>query len=135
MSDIKVKYWKDGKHILVESEGWDSFMENKFLNPMINWLNLHYDDIKNGQITYYTDSSTDQPFYAPVYTLSSTVDKVIRKDPMDSVKPEYIRTPITSTMNSVSRDQFTKDALSHREDIMSLQQNLYNRTKWTSKWK
>jgi len=94
-----------------------------------------YSDIKNGQITYYTDSSTDQPFYGPVYTLSATVDKVIRKDPMDSVKPEYIRTPISTTMNSVSRDQNTRDALSHREDLMSLQQSLYNRTKWTSHWK
>jgi hypothetical protein len=107
----------------------------KFDNTNYGSKYKSYSDIKNGQITYYTDSSTDQPFYAPVYTISSTVDKVIRKDPMDSVKAEYIRTPITTTMNSVSRDQFTKDALSHREDLMSLQQNLYNRTKWTARWK
>jgi len=93
-----------------------------------------YKDIKNGQITYYTDSSTDQPFINPVYILSSTVDKVIRKDPMDSVKPEYIKNPISSTLNYVSKDQNTRDALFHREDIMSRQQNLYNRTKWTSHW-
>jgi len=93
-----------------------------------------YKDIKNGQITYYTDSSVNQPFVNPVYILSSTVDKVIRKDPMDSIKPEYIKNPISSTLNYVSKDQATRDALSHREDIMSRQQNLYNRTKWTAHW-
>jgi len=93
-----------------------------------------YSDIKNGQITYYTDSSIDQPFNSPVYTISSMVDKVIRKDPMDSVKPEYIKTPISTTLHHISRDQNTRDALSHREDLMSRQQNLYNRTSWTNRW-
>ncbi len=93
-----------------------------------------YRDIKNGQITYYVDQSIEHPFYSPVYTLSSTVDKVIRKDPMDSVRTEYIKKPITSSLHHVSNDQFTRDTLSHREDLMSLQQSLYNRTKWTSHW-
>jgi hypothetical protein len=93
-----------------------------------------YRDIQNGQITYYIDKSVEQPFYGPVYTLSSTVDKVIRKDPMDSVRTEYIKKPVTSSLHHVSNDQFTRDTLSHREDLMSLQQSLYNRTKWTSHW-
>jgi hypothetical protein len=93
-----------------------------------------YRDIHNGQITYYIDKSTEHPFYAPVYTLSSTIDKVIRKDPMDSVRTEYIKKPITSTLHHVSKDQFTRDTLAHREDLMSLQQSLYNRTKWSSHW-
>lgn len=93
-----------------------------------------YSDIKNGQIAYYISEDVAQPFFNPVYTVSSYVDKTIRVDPMSSVKPEYIRTPISSTMHSVSRDQSTRDALSFREDLMSRQQNLYNRTSWTHRW-
>lgn len=93
-----------------------------------------YKDINNGQISYYVDDSVSQPFYGPVYTLSSYVDKVIRKDPMDSVKPEYIKTPISGTLKYVSKYQDTRDALSFREDLMSRQQNLYNRTSWTNRW-
>ena len=93
-----------------------------------------YSDIRNGQIAYYVDPSISQPFFAPVYTLSSYVDKVIFKDPMDSVKPEYIKTPITSTSYNVSNDQATRDQLSFREDLMSKQQSLYNRTSWTNRW-
>jgi hypothetical protein len=93
-----------------------------------------YSDIKNGQISYYVDPSVSQPFIAPVYTLSSYVDKTIFKDPMDSVKPEYIKRPLTSTLYSSSALQDTRDALSFREDIMSRQQNLYNRTSWVNRW-
>jgi hypothetical protein len=94
-----------------------------------------YSDIKNGQIAYYVDPSISQPFFAPVYTISSYVDKIIFKDPMDSVKPEYIKTPVTSTLNSTEPcSQTTRDALFFREDLMSRQQNLYNRTSWTNRW-
>jgi hypothetical protein len=93
-----------------------------------------YSDIKNGQIAYYVNQDISQPFFNPVYTLSSYVDKTIRMDPMDSPKPEYIKTPINSTLHSVSKDQATRDELSFREDLMSRQQNLYNRTSWTNRW-
>ena len=59
MSNISVKYWKDGKHILVESEGWDCFIRNEALNPMINWINLHRNDIKNGKPCKYEDYIND----------------------------------------------------------------------------
>jgi hypothetical protein len=98
--------------------------------------NYHtYSDIKNGQIAYYVDPSISQPFFAPVYTLSSYVDKTIFKDPMDSIKPEYMKTPITSTLYSTCpSSQTTRDALFFREDLMARQQNLYNRTSWTNRW-
>ncbi len=93
-----------------------------------------YSDIKNGQIAYYVDPAISQPFFAPVYTLSSYVDKTIFKDPMDSIKPEYVKTPVTSTLNNVSSLQDTRDQLFFREDLMARQQNLYNRTSWTNRW-
>ena len=88
-----------------------------------------YCDINNGQITYYADSSTSQPFLEPVYTLTSNVEQSILIDPMDSYKPQYRKIPVTTTFNSVSRDQATRDQLMFREDLMSRQQSLYNRTR------
>lgn len=93
-----------------------------------------YSDINNGQIAYYIDPSQSQPFEYPNYSISSNVDKIIRKDPMDSVKPEYIKKPITSTLYNMSNDQQTRDALFFREDIMSRQQNRYNRESWLNRW-
>jgi len=93
-----------------------------------------YSDIRNGQIAYYVNQDIAQPYFSPVYTLSSAVEKVIRVDPMDSVKPEYEKIPITSSLHHASRDQATRDELSFREDLMSRQQNLYNRTSWTNRW-
>lgn len=112
----------------------DMDLVRTFDNSNYGGIYKSYKDIKNGQIAYYVDPSTSQPFEYPVYTLSSMVDKVIRKDPMDSIKPEYIKTPITSSLHEVSNDQATRDALFFREDIMSKQQNLYNRTDWSMRW-
>lgn len=112
----------------------DMDLVSTFDNSNYGGIYKSYEDIKNGQIAYYVDQSQSQPFEYPIYTLSSMVDKVIRKDPMDSVKPEYIKTPITSTLHEISNDQSTRDALFFREDIMSRQQNLYNRTNWSNRW-
>jgi hypothetical protein len=91
-----------------------------------------YGDMNNGQITYYADSSVSQPFFNPVYTISSNISKNILIDPMDSYKPYYSKNPTTSTLHNISNDQFTRDQLSFREDIMSRQQNLYNKTSWVN---
>jgi hypothetical protein len=93
----------------------------------------NYNEMNNAQITYYVDQSTAQPFFSPVYTLSSYVDKVVFVDPMDSVKPQYYKTPVTSTLNSVCSDQFCRDQLSHRENLMASQSSLYNRTSWVNR--
>jgi hypothetical protein len=87
----------------------------------------------NGNIAYYADASVSQPFYDPVYTLSSTVTKRVLLDPMTNPKPDYSKR-VDSTLNSVVNDQFARDQLSFREDLMSRQQNLYNRTSWTNRW-
>lgn len=92
-----------------------------------------YGCINNGNIAYYVDPSDSQPFYDPVYTLSSTVTKRVLLDPMTNPKPDYSKR-LDSTLNSVVNDQFARDQLSFREDLMSRQQNLYNRTSWTNRW-
>ena len=92
-----------------------------------------YADINNGNIAYYVDQSVSQPFFDPVYTLSSTVNKCILLDPMDNPKPDYSKT-VDSTLRSVVNSQYSRDQLTFREELMSRQQNLYNRTSWTNRW-
>ncbi len=128
---------RDMKTILdkpAETGSVDMNLVYKFNNRNYGGPYKTYSNINNGQISYYVDSSISQPFFSPVYTLSSNVDKTIFKDPMDSVKPQYYKNPVTSTMHHVSDDQFTRDQLFFREDLMSRQQNLYNRTSWVNRW-
>lgn len=92
-----------------------------------------YSQMNNGNIAYYVDQSVSQPFFDPVYTLSSNVEKNILLDPMTNPKPNYTKY-VNSTLKSVVDDQFARDQLSFREELMSRQQNLYNRTSWTNRW-
>lgn len=135
--DGRVNDWRGIRVILDQPAavgGVDMDLVSTFDNSNYGSNYRTYSDIRNGQIAYYVDPSQSQPFEYPVYTLSSNVDKLIRKDPMDSVKPEYILKPVTSTLYNVSKDQETRDALSFREDLMSRQQNLINRSSWTNRW-
>jgi hypothetical protein len=93
-----------------------------------------YSDIKTGQYMYYVDKSDTSPYINPVFTISSDVEHVIFKDPMDSVKPMYVRTPLTKTNQYISDDQTTRDTISFREDIMERQMAKYNQTRWDSRW-
>ena len=92
-----------------------------------------YSAMNNGNIAYYVDSAVSQPFFDPVYTLSSTVTKQVLTDPMTNPKPDYSKT-VGQTLRSVVNDQYARDQLSFREELMSRQQNLYNRTSWTNRW-
>jgi hypothetical protein len=92
-----------------------------------------YSDINNGNVVYYVDQSISQPFFDPVYTLSANVEKNILLDPMNNPKPDYKKN-VQSTLYGVVNDQYARDQLSFREELMSRQQNLYNRTSWTNRW-
>lgn len=85
-----------------------------------------YKDMNNGQLAYYIDESIAQPFNSSVYTLSGLTKKQMFVDPMGANKPQYTKLPYTSTLNAVSNYQHTRDALSFREDLMSLQSRKRN---------
>jgi len=57
--ELTIKYWEEGKHILIEASGWDCFLLNESINPMINWLNLNLQDIKNGKSCEGNDRLND----------------------------------------------------------------------------
>ena len=153
MTDYHLKQ-KDGKETYVY--GWDSRMVDargmrleldqpakvgavnmddvyKIDNSGYGGVYSDYTAINNGQIAYYVDNSVSQPFFDPVYTLTSTVNKQILLDPMTNPKPDYSKS-VNSTLYSVVNDQSSRDQLSFREELMSRQQNLYNRSSWTNRW-
>lgn len=102
----------------------------------------NYDDIKEGQITYYTDKSISSALFEPVFGEKAIVNKDVFKDPMGSLKPEYIREAVLNTENPVTNDRgpypynlsFIQDTQSHREDIMSKQMAKMNQSKWSARW-
>lgn len=93
-----------------------------------------YRDINTGQIQYYYDKSDADPYFQPVYTIQSYVTHNVFKDPMDATKPYYYKRPVNETLRNVSDYQETRDTLSFREDIMSKQSELMNRSSWTHRW-
>ena len=63
MSNMQIKYWEEGKHILIKADNWDCFLLNKHLNPLINWLNLHKQDFEAGSSC---KGGTEDVFYLSV---------------------------------------------------------------------
>jgi hypothetical protein len=77
-----------------------------------------YSQIHSGQIQYYYDKTNKEPYSTPNYVLTSKVQYNMFKDPMDSVKPEYVREPVLFTNKVVSKDRSTQDTLTFREDMV-----------------
>jgi hypothetical protein len=101
----------------------------------------NYEDIDAGQITYYVDNSIKNPFNLPVFATSANVLRTVYKDPMDSIKPHYYRTPMTNrdalnTNNSNYQGclSFIQDSNEFREDIISKQMSRNNQQRWEPRW-
>lgn len=101
-----------------------------------------YDQINDGQITYYIDESIKDAFYKPVYSEPAEEISVLYKDPMGSMKPEYNRKALINTYNHTVTESdcypyglsFIQDSQSFREDIIALQQRKNNQEKWSARW-
>ena len=103
---------------------------------------IPYKDIVDGQINYYVDNSIKDALYKPVFSEEANVQKVLYKDPMGAMKPEYTRQPLINTLNPTTYNRqnfpyglsYMQDTQSHREDIMSYQQRKNNQQKWSARW-
>jgi len=102
--------------------------DEKYTNYGKNYTN--YKDIHSGQIMYYLDKDLDPPFSLPVYTIRSNVQTDVFKTPMGGVWPQYTKVPTTQNSRYVSPQQFTRDTVYQREDIMALQQARHNRERY-----
>lgn len=101
-----------------------------------------YENIKDGQILYYTDASIANAFYKPVFSEPAQEISGLFRDPMGAMKPEYNRQPIFNTENPMITRQKNNpyclsslgDSQTFREDIMSYQQRKNNQQKWSARW-
>lgn len=93
-----------------------------------------YSKINNGQIQYYHDTTIDDPYFSPNFVRRYSVDYVLFKDPMGSIKPEYIRNPLNFTNNNFSKDSFMRDSTLHREDIMERQMRVRNQQRYEPRY-
>ena len=90
----------------------------------------NYSDIHAGQIMYYLDKDIDPTYSLPVYTVRSDVNSDVYKTPMGGLWPRYPKCPLTKDSQYLSPQQFTRDTVTHREDLMALQTARFNREKY-----
>jgi len=86
-----------------------------------------YEDIRLGNVSYYTTLFEKQVFAAPVYQIRSDVEATVMTDPMGALKPYYEKAPLTQEAQMLSPYSFDQDQLFFREDLMSRQSSLMDR--------
>lgn len=99
-----------------------------------------YSDINIGDIMYYTNKSTEKPFYNPVFSKSTVVDKYLFKDPMSALKPQYERNSEQYNHLTQKKEKYNgclswiDDSIEQREDLISKQMTRRNRERWEPRW-
>lgn len=93
-----------------------------------------YSDINSGQIQYYYDKNNLEPYNTPNYVLNSNVNYNIFKDPMDSIKTEYIRNPTLFSNKMISKDRSTQDILTFREDMFERLSRINNQKDYSMRY-
>lgn len=95
-----------------------------------------YSDINNGQIVYYLTDTDVQPYITPNYIMKSKVVHDVFIDAMGGVRPNYYRYPIDECeqLERLAPDQYSRDALSWREDLMARQSMKQNQMSWGKRW-
>ncbi len=87
----------------------------------------NYQTVNGGQIMYYVDKDLLPTYSLPVYTIRSRVDASVFQTPMGGLWPQYSKEPLTKDSRYISPQQFTRDMVYHREDIMSRQAARFTR--------
>lgn len=101
-----------------------------------------YEELEDGDITYYIDKSIEDAFYKPVFSEPAQESTSLFVDPMGSIKPEYNRVPLINIENPAITTpksypyclSFIQDSQTQREDIMALQTRKMNQSKWSARW-
>ena len=85
-----------------------------------------YEDIRGGDIFYYTDAELAEPYRPPMYILPSYTIPNMEIDPMGAFRPIYEKIPVFQNNRASSGYTFDQDQLQFREDLMSLQSQKIN---------
>lgn len=98
-----------------------------------------YDDIKFGQIKYYTQKDLDGAYFGPNFANEREVTGYLFKNPMDEVSPKYqrdpgYRCPFERGNNYEHCYSFMEDTTNQREDIMANIINSIDRGRYQSRW-
>ncbi len=91
-----------------------------------------YSDVNLGNIQYYY--SDVDALKMPNFITRSKVDFVDFRNPNGQIWPEYNRTASLDDVRSHVESQTTSDELFHREDLMSLQMDKFNRRSWQMRY-
>ena len=110
----------------------DTLLKNIYNEDLRNYGRnyTNYPSINAGQIRYYVDKDIVDPFFSPVSTIRSDVKTEMYVTPMTSFWPTYTKIPFTQDNRYISKQQFTRDTVSHREDLMARQMSVMNRQKF-----
>lgn len=90
--------------------------------------NRSYLDANTGQIRYYY--SDIDAYRRPNFVIRSDVDHMDFQDPMGAVKPEYHRKVLSEHSRELTENQWMRDTLQHRENIMESLMRKRNQEMW-----
>lgn len=97
----------------------------------------NYKDITRGDIEYYVNNNQKDVFFKPVFSNQTNVYSQLYKDPMDAIKPRYVRELRECSNDTDKFDgclSFIHDTNEHRADLISKQMNTRNGQKYESRW-
>lgn len=99
----------------------------------------NYDDITEGDITYYIDKDIQSEFSYPNFTIPSISTGVVFSNPMTNFEPVYTRTQMSGINKDIQIDNYNplssiRDTNSHREDIMSYAMAKINKEKYSARY-
>lgn len=122
----------------------DVLLKNVYNKNLDNYGSgfMPYKTIRDGQIEYYYDKSIEDPYFKPLYGQKAEISKVMYKDPMGSMKPEYNREWLSNTENPTVTTtkqypyclSYIQDTQSHREDMLAHQMRRRNQERWMPRW-
>lgn len=87
-----------------------------------------YSSLYPGDYLYYVDSGQSLVYGKPTYVVDSALIPYLYQDPMGALHPMYDRVPLYENKNNLSDYSHDRDQMSFREDIMSRQSRLIDRS-------
>ena len=101
-----------------------------------------YKDINAGQYSYYISKDIEDAYFNPLFVDKTKVLGNVYKDPMDALKPEYIRIldkkfdPVRDKSDLLGSTclSFINDSQHHREDLLEKQMRKINSQRYAPRW-
>lgn len=125
---------------ILDTAPYEGEVKNKYsekLKEIHTGFSKDYSDIKSGSIQYYIDPEMEGAYSKRTgnYVTTANEDYYLYKTPMDSVWIHTEREGITQCRPEyLCGNNFLKDSINHREEIMSKQSYLFNRNRYQTRY-